>query len=121
MVSYSSRVKWNSELGELFRNTCGVLQCGVISPWLFRLYIEDMQEYFCDVAGVVIGEKPVNHLLQIDDLALLSVTGTGLQSLPSRLELYCRRWHFIPNVNKTKAMIFNEKFEVVGGVGSFSF
>ena len=49
-----------------------------------------MQECFGDVAGVVIGETRVNHLLQADDLVLMSETRTGLQSLLNRLELYCR-------------------------------
>ena len=41
-----SRVKWNSKIGELFENTCGVLQGGTICPTLFNAYIEDMQLYF---------------------------------------------------------------------------
>ena len=45
-----SRVKWNNELGELFENTYGVLQGGVIRPSLFKWYIEDMQVYFGDLA-----------------------------------------------------------------------
>ena len=80
-----------------------------------------MQEYLGDVAGVVIGQTRVNHLLQADDLLLMSETLTGLQTLFNRLELYCRRWHLILNVVKTKEMIFNEKYEVVRGVGSFTF
>ena len=116
-----SSVKWNSELGELFRNTYGVRQGGVISPSLFKLYIEDMQEYFGDVTGVDVGGTRVSHLLQADDLVLMSETRTGLQSLFNRLELYCRRWHLILNVVKTKTMIFNEKYEIVKGVGSFTF
>ena len=116
-----SRVNWNNGLGELFRNTYGVLQGGVIGTSLFMLYIEDMQEYFGDVAGVIIGKTRVNHLLQADDLVLMSETRTGLQSSLNRLELYCRRKHIILNVIKTKAMIFNEKYEVVRGVGSFTF
>ena len=107
------RVKWNNKLGELFENTYGVLQGGVISPSLFKLYIEDMRDYFGDVAGVNIGGTKVNHLLQADDLILMSETRTRLQLLLDRLDLYCRRWHLILNVSKTKSMIFYKKYEVI--------
>ena len=96
--------------------THGVLQGSEISPSLLKLYTEDMQEYFGDVAGVIIGETRVNHLLQADELVLMSETRTWLQSLLDRLELYCRRWHLIQNVIKIKAIISNEKYEVRGGL-----
>ena len=106
-------MKRNNKLGELFENTYGVLQGGVISPSLFKLYIEEMRHYFGDVAGVNIGGTKVNHLLQADDLILMSETRTGLQLLLDRLELYCRRWHLILDVSKTKSMIFYKKYAVI--------
>ena len=114
-------VKWNNELGELFENTYGVLQGGVISPSLFKLYIEDMGVYFGDVAGVNMVDTNTNHFLQADDLILISETRTGLQSLLYRLELYCRRWHLILIVMKTKIMIYNQKYEVVREFDDFTF
>ena len=116
-----SCVKWNSELGELFRNTYGVLQGGVIGPSSFTLYIEDMREYFGDVAGVRIGDTNINHLLQADDLIIFFETGAGLQNLLQRLELYCRRWHLILNTDKTKAMIFNAKYEILRELNNYTF
>ena len=37
--------------------------------------------YFDDVAIVNIGDTDINHILQADDLTLISETGAGLQSL----------------------------------------
>ena len=116
-----SYVKWNSELGELLRNTYGVLQGGVINPYLFKLYIEDMRECFGDVAGVRIGDTNINHLLQADDLIIFSETRAGLQNVLQRLVLYCRRWHLILNTDKTKVMIFNAKYEILRELNNFTF
>ena len=67
-----SRIKWNSKIGELFENTCGVPQGGTISPMLFNAYIEDMQLYFAAEPGVTIGGLNIYHLLEADDLILIS-------------------------------------------------
>ena len=72
-----------------------------------------MRDYFGDVAGVNIGDTKVNHLLQADELILMSETPTGLQLLLDHLELYCRRWHLNLNVSKTKSMIFYKKYKVI--------
>jgi len=34
------RVRWNNMLGELFPVTCGVRQGGILSPYLFAVYID---------------------------------------------------------------------------------
>ena len=69
-------MEWNNKLGELFENRYGMLQGGVISPSLFKLYIEDMRDYFGDVTGVNVGDTKVNNLLQANDLILISDTRT---------------------------------------------
>ena len=116
-----SRVKWNSKIGELFENTCGVLQGGTISPTLFNAYIEDMQIYFAGEPGVSIGGLNINHLLQADDLILISETSSGLQRLLDKLSKYCRRWHLLLNVIKTKIMIFDKKYLATQTVSNFTF
>ena len=74
------RVKWNSKIGDLFENTCGVLQGGTIIPTLFNAYIEDMQPYFAGETGVSIGGLNINHLLLADDLIIISEIISGLQN-----------------------------------------
>ena len=102
-----SQVKWNSEVGDLFDNMYGVLQGGTVSPTLFNTYVDDMQTAFDGVSGVKIGNMTINHLLQADDFILISETSVGLQKLLARLEKYCRRWHILLNVAKTKTNMWN--------------
>ena len=116
-----SRVKWNSKVGELFDNMCGVLQGGTISPALFNTYVDDMQHYFENEPGIEIGGLRLNHLLQADDLVLMSQTGAGLQRLLDKLAKYCHRWHLILNVTKTKTMVFNKKFQISDPTPTFTF
>ena len=114
-----SRVKWDSVLGEYFDNFYGVLQGGVISPTLFNTFIDDMQKMFHGIDGVSMGNMKINHLLQADDLVLISETSTGLQRLLNRLETYCHRWHLILNTTKTKIMIFNKMYCVCQDINAF--
>ena len=58
----TSRVKWGGHHGEIFENIYGVLQGGVLSPNLFRLFPEDITDYLDKEKGIHIGVyvgKPV--------------------------------------------------------------
>ena len=110
MLSQSrSQVKWNGQVGDIFDNQQGVIQGGVISPLLFNIFLEDLPSYLDMKCGVEMSDMKINHILQADDLALISETSVGLQKLISGLENFCRRWHIEINIDKTKIMIFNEK------------
>ena len=50
-----SRVKWNSTYGEIFDNLNGVLQGGVISPPLFKIFLEDLPNYLGNDIDIKIG------------------------------------------------------------------
>ena len=116
-----SKVKWNMETSEMFDNIYGVLQGGVISPSLFKLYIDDMCQYLGDSTGVTVGGTLINHLLFADDLALMSETSIGLQRLLHKLEIYCHRWHMSLNIFKTKVMVLNEGSQICRDVANFTF
>ena len=74
------------ELSEMFDDVYGVLQGGVISPSLFKFYIDDMCQYLHDISGVTIGNTSINNLLFADDLALFPETSYGLLRLVDDLE-----------------------------------
>ena len=109
------------ETSEMFDNIYGVLQGGVISPSLFKLYIDDMCQYLGDSTGVTVGGTLINHLLFADDLVLMSETSIGLQCLIHKLEIYCHRWHMSLNIFKTKVMVFNEGSQICRDVANFTF
>ena len=104
-----SSVKWNGVLGETFDNICGVLQGGVSSPQLFKIFLEDLVKYLDTSCGVKINGEMIAHLLLADDLALISETKGGLQRLLDGFSQFCKRWHLVVNMDKTKYSIYNKK------------
>ena len=76
-----SQVKWNSEIGDYFDNNRGVIQGEVLSPLLFNIFQEDLPSYLDENSGAQMNNKRFSHILQADDLALISETASGLQKL----------------------------------------
>ena len=103
-----STVKWAGNLGETFENICGVLQGGVSSPQLFKIFLEDLVKYLDKSCGISIGKDVICHLLLADDLALLSETRSGLQRLLDGFSNFCKQWHLVVNMDKTKFSVFNK-------------
>ena len=114
-----SQVKWNGEIGDIFDNEHGVIQGGVISPLLFNIFLEDLPSYLDNQCGVKMDNIRISHILQADDLALISDTSTGLQKLIKGLETFSQRWHIEINIEKTKVMIFNKKCIVLPTIQNF--
>ena len=73
-----SQVKWIGEIGESFVNSRGVIQGGVISPLLFNIFLEELPAYLDHECGAQIRDMRINHILQADDLALISEKSSGL-------------------------------------------
>ena len=105
-----SRVKWNSALGKIFENLRGVLQGGVLSPTLFKIFLSDIKDYLDQNKGVTVGDIIICYILFADDLVLVSETHSGLQSLLNGLEKFCLQWQLLVNLTKTNITVFNAKF-----------
>ena len=74
-------VLWGNTLSEGFSVTNGVGQGGILSPYLFNIYTDELSEKL-DLSGVgcrYLGS--VNHLCYADDMVLLSPTPQGLQKM----------------------------------------
>ena len=75
-------IKWGSHFSEFFGVSNGVRQGGVLSPYLFALYLNDLSTNLNAIkSGCVVGNALVNHLFFADDICLLSPSFSGLQDL----------------------------------------
>ena len=60
----------------------------------------------CD--PVILTDKlSMNQLLYADDMAILSLSGHGLQNSLDKLKVYCYKWHLELNTTKTTIIVFN--------------
>ena len=49
------------------------------------------------------------YILYADDLALCSDSPEGLQEQLNGIFEYCKKWHMIISLMKTKVLVFNKK------------
>lgn len=133
--SIKSRVKCNNELSEEFTCCLGVRQGECLSPFLFAMYVNDIEDYFYvnGAEGVDTYMFKLFLLLYADDITLFSETAQGLQKGLDILKDYCNKWKLMVNTEKSKIIVFrkggqlarNLKFYYDGLelsiVGSFSY
>jgi len=75
-------VRWNNVLGEPFVVKCAVRQGGVLAPYLFAIYIDDLIAQLKQSGhGIYIEQLFVGCVCYADDIALLSASCYGLQKL----------------------------------------
>ena len=78
----TSVVRWNGVLSSSFAVTCGVRQCGILSPILFHVYVDELIELLRDSGyGCYVNRTFIGCLIYGDDLLLLSPTVGGMQAL----------------------------------------
>ena len=96
-------------LGECFSVLCGVRQGGVLSPYLFAFYINDIiNELKKSGYGIYIGAVFVGCILYADDIVLLYASCTGLQHMVNVCAQYGRMWDISFNPAKSKYITFGE-------------
>ena len=87
-INLHCAVMWKSILGDSFIIQCGVRQGGVLSPYLFSLYIDDVIEDLRKSGyGIYVGNIFTGCILYADDIPLLSCSYYGMQK--NGEHLYC--------------------------------
>ena len=105
-----SRVKYGNKLGNEFYCKLGVRQGECLSPLLFSMYLNDIEEQFIlsGFEGLDVNMFKICMLLYADDIVLFSNSDENLQEGLDILSNYCKRWKLKINVSKTKVMIFRK-------------
>lgn len=104
----TSRVKGLSQDVDSFECILGVRQGESLSPFLFAMYINDLEETMVNrgVRGLSIDTLKLFVLFYADDAVIFSDSRTGLQEGLDVLSDYCNRWKLVVNITKTKVVVF---------------
>jgi len=95
-------VKWIGSFSYLFTLTCGIRQGGVLSPYLFAVYIDDL---IIDIVKQSVG--CTSHFVSVcivvyaDDILLLAPSVAALQRLVSLCELNLQSLDLAINIKKS--------------------
>ena len=77
-----TKVKWKDSFSDFFQPLAGVRQGGILSPFLFALYIEDiLLQLKLKDKGCKIGKVYLGCFLYADDILLLSQSMVCMQSI----------------------------------------
>ena len=116
-----SCVRKQSELSDFFPCMTGVRQGENISPFLFTIFLNDIEEFLTHqgLTGLEAVETKLKEelhiymkiflLLYADDTVILSNTSENLQLTLKAFENYCEHWKLRINVDKTKVLIFEKR------------
>ena len=75
-------IRWGSMMSDSFNVSNGVRQGGILSPYLFNIYMNGLSLRLKKLyAGCKMANLIINHLFYADDLALLYPSQRGLQEL----------------------------------------
>ena len=108
-------VKWGNSKSDAFTVSNGVRQGGILSPYLFSLYFNEMSIRLNGMnVGCSVGGVRINHLLYADDLVLISPSSKGLQVLLDCCGSFANDFNVQFNPNKSHLMIVRTKDKLLG-------
>ena len=105
-----TRVKLQNDIGTIFESHLGLRQGECLSPILFSLYINDLEDtlYLKGAKGVDTGLLKIFLLMYADDIVIFANSADELQYNLDILGEYCKQWKLKVNINKTKVLIFRK-------------
>lgn len=107
-TNVKSRVKFMGNLSSSFECCLGVRQGESLSPFLFSIFINDMETELIrkGTTGITCNDLKLCMLLYADDSVILAESSEGLQDGLDYLHDYCQRWKLTVNTAKTKVLVF---------------
>ena len=105
-INQNIMIRWGNSISDPFKVSNGIKQGGLLSPFLFNLYVESLSLKLnaCGM-GCIIGNILVNHLCYADDMVLLAPSKRGLQRLLDVCGNYALEHDIIYNTDKSYCMI----------------
>ena len=100
-----------NSLSDFFECAVGLKQGEVISPLLFSLFIEDLELFLQGdlSSGLCLDDITFILMLFADDMVILGKDANDLQKSLNLLDVYCSRWGFQVNTDKTKIVVFRKR------------
>ena len=121
-----SCVSLDGKLSDYFVSYNGVRQGENLSPFLFSLFVNDLEQFLlqhgCNPISIkTSGTDPLVYLklliiMYADDTVLFASSKENLQKCLDGLKLYCDKWKLQINADKTKVMIFSKKKPKTGNM-----
>ena len=106
--SYAS-VRWSSTMSNKFRITRGMKQGSLLSPVLFKIFLDDLMAQLEQAQhGVRISDLKMNCGTYADDISVFSATITGLQALMDICVSYADKWRMKFSKTKSKCMVLGK-------------
>ena len=114
-----SCVVYNNCKSDFFRCENGVRQGENLSPFLFSIFLNDLESYLQskDVSGLTTLSEEIENQLNVylklfvilyaDDTVIMSETKEDLQKQLDVFSEYCKFWQLKVNVEKTKILVFS--------------
>ena len=100
-------VKWNNMTGDAFPILCGVRQGGILSPYMFAVYVDDLITQLRQSGhGLHVGQLFIGCALYADDIVLMSASCYGLQKLVDVCQCYGITWDIKFNPLKSQLLTF---------------
>ena len=86
------KIRTSAGISKSFRSDIGVKQGCPLSPTMFGLYIDKIEEWLNlqDREGALLGKFVISLLLYADDLILIAKSALGLQEHLLSLDHFCR-------------------------------
>ena len=104
-----SCVRGNNSLTDMFSCNRGVRQGCLLSPVLFALYLNELNDHIKAFSqGILVDNLYVHSLLYADDLVLIAKDEKDLQSQLDALDSFSKSLKMEVNLDKTKVMILRK-------------
>lgn len=107
------RVRVGGDMSEPFPSTVGVRQGCPLSPLLFGLVIDRLEQFLaekCPNSGTLVAGQLLRALLYADDVVLICDSAQQLQAMLDALGEFCAANCMLVNETKSHVVVFNSAF-----------